>query len=238
MSKDFNYKEFANQLRFQVRGIIPEKYNDNEIYVRDMIYKMTLLAGEQLYTSEDEISEGNCQCITQIIAEWTFHKTLDMICCNIPQEYHEAVLHKINHDIYEFLIENKCSPYSPKVIDNVEKLVNKSFKKAMFKLFDQKAINKTIYNSVLKQSNINEMAEKLNDTYSVPVSIWDVLKVHPFLTLAYTFTLSVILIAAIVSFYAGRIPVGITELALFMLLLFRFLTRESQILIRPPEDEQ
>ena len=68
MSKNFNYKEFANQLRFQVRGVIPEKHKEDEVYIRDMVYQMSLIAAKALY-NEDDIEENNCQYITQIIAE-------------------------------------------------------------------------------------------------------------------------------------------------------------------------
>ena len=103
MSKDFNYKDFVDQLRFQVRGVIPEKHKDSVIYVRYMVYQMSILAAEELYNDEN-INEANCKYITQVIAEWTFHKTIDMISCNIPNEYHEAILHKINHEIFKLLV--------------------------------------------------------------------------------------------------------------------------------------
>lgn len=126
----------------------------------------------------------------------------------------------------------------PEVINNVEKLVNKTYKKALFMLFEKKRINKSTYNKALKQSNINEMsAEQSENVYNVPVSIWDVLKVHPFITIAYLFTLTVMFITMLCSFYKGNFSIGIAALILFALFLFRFLTRESEITITLPEDK-
>ena len=141
MSKDFNYKDFVDQLRFQVRGVIPEKQKDSVIYVRYMVYQMSILAAEELYNDEN-INEANCKYITQVIAEWTFHKTIDMISCNIPNEYHEAILHKINHEIFKLLV-NVGDAGKPEVINKIEKIVNKTYKKALFMLFEKKCINKS-----------------------------------------------------------------------------------------------
>lgn len=236
MSKDFNYKDFVDQLRFQVRGVIPEKQKDSVIYVRYMVYQMSILAAEELYNDEN-INEANCKYITQVIAEWTFHKTIDMISCNIPNEYHEAILHKINHEIFKFLL-NVGDAGKPEVINKVEKLVNKTYKKALFMLFEKKCINKSTYNKALKQSNIDEMsAEQSEDVYTIPVSIWDVLKVHPYITLAYLFALTVIFATMLCSFFKGDFSIGIAVLILFALFLFRFLTRESEITITLPEDK-
>ncbi|PWL74658.1 hypothetical protein DBY21_08920 [Candidatus Gastranaerophilales bacterium] len=221
MSKYFNYKEFANQLRFQVRGVIPEKYKENEVYIRDMVYQMSLIAAKALY-EEDDIEENNCQCITQIIAEWTFHKTIDLISCNIPKEYHEPVLHKINYEIYQLLVKFDDASKS-EVLNKAEKLVNKTYKKTMLKLYEKKCIDKPTYTKTFSQSNIDEMMPYY------PISIWDILKVHPFITLAYIFALPVTLITSLLSFYADRMLVGIPSLALFSLFLFRFLTRKSLI---------
>lgn len=221
MSKDFNYKDFVDQLRFQVRGVIPEKQKDSVIYVRYMVYQMSILAAEELYNDEN-INEANCKYITQVIAEWTFHKTIDMISCNIPKEYHEPVLHKINYEIYQLLVKFDEANKS-EVLNKAEKLVNKTYKKTMLKLYEKKCIDKPTYTKTFNQSNIDEMMPYY------PISIWDVLKVHPFITLAYTFALPVTLITSLVSFYAGRMAVGITALALFSLFIFRFLTRKSLI---------
>lgn len=239
MSSDFNYKDFIDQLRFQVRGVIPDKYSEHEIYVRDIMYKMTTLAAEEL-VNETDIDEEHCKYITQIIAEWTFHKTLDMIYANIPSRFHEAILHKINFDIYDFLVEKENDATSEAVIQKIEKLVNKSFKKAVFKLFDAKLINKKVYNSAITNSNIDEMAatkSENSDLYSVPVSILDVIKVNPFITLAYFAVLPLTFITALVSFHQQHLPIGFCALSLFALLLWRFLTRESLISVNIPDED-
>ena len=120
----------------------------------------------------------------------------------------------------------------------IEKIVNKTYKKALFMLFEKKCINKSTYNKALKQSNIDEMsAEQSEDVYTIPVSIWDVLKVHPYITLAYLFALTVIFATMLCSFFKGDFSIGIAVLILFALFLFRFLTRESEITITLPEDK-
>lgn len=39
--------------------------------------------------------------ITQIIAEWSFHKSVDLIRSGIPQQYWDPIMQKIAYTIFE-----------------------------------------------------------------------------------------------------------------------------------------
>lgn len=39
MIKEFDYKEFANVLRFQVRGLVPEQFKDKEQALQSLIFE-------------------------------------------------------------------------------------------------------------------------------------------------------------------------------------------------------
>ena len=49
MMKEFDYKEFANVLRFQVRGLVPEQFKDKEVYVTEKIdYQSATFTGKMV----------------------------------------------------------------------------------------------------------------------------------------------------------------------------------------------
>lgn len=39
MMKEFDYKEFANVLGFQVRGLVPEQFKDKEQALQSLIFE-------------------------------------------------------------------------------------------------------------------------------------------------------------------------------------------------------
>lgn len=222
MSKDFNYRDFANELRFQVRGIVPENCQKDEKYIRDTVYKMALLCAEALYNDE-EINEEFCRYITQIIAEWTFHKTVDMIVAKVPTEYHIQILHKINYEIYEYLTPLLTAYPDETVLKQVENLTTKTYNNALKSLYENKKIDECIYNQALTSDT---------EEYFVPMSILDVLKPHPYISLLYIICLLIAFVSVLTSFYFHDTLYGFGMLILFLYFLFRFITRESNISVK------
>lgn len=222
MSKDFNYKDFVNELRFQVRGVVPENLKDEEKYIRDVVYDMSAICGEAL-CKEELINEQNCKYITQITAEWTFHKTVDMLSAQIPKEYHNSILHKLNHGIYGYLTAVYNEFPSQDILKQVETSVNKNFNSSLKNLLDKKIIDKTCY----------EKAASDNDEYySVSVSIYDVLKGCPYLSFLYIVFLPFMLINALICFHNHNNIAGSIFLVVFLIFLFRFLIRENNISVK------
>lgn len=222
MCKDFNYKDFANELRFQVRGVVPENLKDEEKYIRDVVYDISVICGEAL-CNEDQINEQSCRYITQITAEWTFHKTVDMLSAQIPKEYHNSILHKLNHEIYEYLTAIYNEFPSQDIIKQVEISVNEKFNSSLKNLLDKKIIDTACY---------EKAAVDTDEYYSVPVSIYDVLKGCPYLSLMYIIFLPFTLINALICFYTHDNIAGSVFLVAFLIFLFRFLTRENNISVK------
>ena len=109
MGRNFKYKDFVNKLRFQVGGVCPEEFSEyGEKKIKSSVYSHALKAAMALY-KETSVSVEECEIITQIIAEWTFHKKIDLMNGEIPEVFHDRVLNKINQAIYEYLIDEcKC----------------------------------------------------------------------------------------------------------------------------------
>ena len=240
MSDEFDYKEFANQLRFQIRGLISKKYSESEIYVRDLVYKYSVRAGERV------ISE-NCKdnylrsIVVQVIAEWVFHKTIDLIASGVPEELHETVLNNLYSDLYDFEIKklkqmevlDVYSPQREAFLIKIEKIVNESFKKSLKELSDKNLIDKKIYNKAIKHSNMDEMyLQSLQDAAKIQISVFDVLKGNIYFSIVFPLSFVVFYLMTVASFLSGNIVFGFFALALFCVLLWRFLTYETDVSLR------
>lgn len=237
MNEEFDYKGFANQLRFQVRGMIPEEYSDRGIYIRDLVYKYSILAGERV--SLEDCKDNELRSIfVQVIAEWVFHKTVDLIASGVPEDLHETVLNNLYSDLYDFEIKklkqmevlDVYSPQREAFLIKIEKIVKESFKKSLKELSDKNLIDKKIYNKAIKHSNMDEMyLQSLQDAAKIKISVFDVLKGNIYFSIVFPLSLVVFYLMTVASFLSGQIAFGFVILAFFCTLLWRFLTFESYI---------
>ena len=92
--KDFDYKAFAEDLASQAGQLVPADFKQNEKeYVTTTLLNFATMAGEALYQDQDNLgfSAEQAAMITQIIAEWAFHKSVDLIRSGIPQQYWNSI---------------------------------------------------------------------------------------------------------------------------------------------------
>ena len=240
MNEEFDYKGFANQLRFQVRGMIPEEYSDRGIYIRDLVYKYSILAGERV--SLEDCKDNELRSIfVQVIAEWIFHKTVDLIASGVPEDLHETVLNNLYSDLYDFGLKNlkqtgkleKFGPQREAFLIKIEKIVKESFKKSLKELSDKNLIDKKIYNKAIKHSNMDEMyLQSLQDAAKIQISVFDVLKGNIYFSIVFPLSLVVFYLMTVASFLSRDIAFGFFALALFCVLLWRFLTYETDVSLK------
>jgi len=70
----FDYKGFAQNLAQQALELIPPDFDDNQKnYVANTLLNFSTVAGEALF-NEGQFNLDQAVMITQIIAEWSFHK--------------------------------------------------------------------------------------------------------------------------------------------------------------------
>ena len=102
-TKDFDYQSFAQNLAQQAQEMVPQDFNDfQKQYVVNTLGNFSMLSGKAL--AEDENLHFDAEqsvLITQIIAEWSFHKSVDVIRSGIPQQYWDPIMQKIAFTIYE-----------------------------------------------------------------------------------------------------------------------------------------
>lgn len=102
-TKNFDYETFAQNLAAQAKDLVPQDFTDaQKQYVINTLGNFSLLSGKALAEDPNlNFNEDQAITITQIIAEWSFHKSVDIIRSGIPQQYWDGVMQKIAYTIFE-----------------------------------------------------------------------------------------------------------------------------------------
>lgn len=161
---DFDYENFAQNLAAQAQELVPADFNDaQKQYVINTLGNFALLSGKAL--AEDPNLNFNTDqsiTITQIIAEWSFHKSVDVIRSGIPQQYWDPVMQKIAYTIFE-IAKQTFSQGLPndKILELIEHHVKKSYLEAITELKNKGAIDEGLMEYAASQSNMDKMAQEM-----------------------------------------------------------------------------
>ncbi len=165
----FNYQEFAQNLTAQAQELVPQDFADNEKqYVVNTLLNFSALAGEALYNDKDSnFNAEQAMMITQIIAEWAFHKSVDLIRSKIPQEFWDPVMQKIAFTIFEIAKQTfKQGLPQDQILQLIEHHVKKTYLSALSELKEKGFISETLLEQASKQSNIDAMMQQMNEEQS------------------------------------------------------------------------
>ena len=159
----FDYKGFAANMAEQAKELVPKDLQDREKeYVVKTLGNFTLLAGEALYKDESlNLTVEQAVFITQIIAEWSFHKSIDLIHSGILPEYWDSIMQKIAFTIFEVAKQAIIRKIpQEQLLQAVEHHVIKVYKQSIEELEQKGVINEEIKNKAESQSNIDAMAQQ------------------------------------------------------------------------------
>ena len=162
----FNYQEFAQNLTQQAVELVPKDFTDPEKqYVVNTLLNFSALAGEALYNdTESNFNADQAMMITQIIAEWAFHKSVDLIRSKLPQEFWDPILHKIAFTIFEIAKQTfKQGMPQDQILQLIEHHVKKTYLGAIAELKDKGFIDQALMEQASKQSNIDNMMQQMNE---------------------------------------------------------------------------
>ncbi len=162
----FNYEEFAKNLTDQAKEIVPADFNDNQKqFVVNTLYNFSNMAGKAL--SEDKQSGFNADqamMITQIIAEWSFHKSVDLIRSGIPQQFWDPIMQKIAYTIFEIAQQTfKQNLPQDQILQLIEHHVKKAYDESIKELKDRNLIDEALMEKAVKQSNIDTMMQQMQE---------------------------------------------------------------------------
>ena len=159
----FDYKGFAQNLAQQALELIPADFNDNQKnYVANTLLNFSTVAGEALYNDTQlNFNLDQAVMITQIIAEWSFHKSVDLIRSGIPQQYWDPIMQKIAFTIFE-IAKNAFHNNLPQeqALQAIEHHVKKTYLDCIAELKDKNLIDEGLMEQAASQSNIDMMAHQ------------------------------------------------------------------------------
>ena len=162
----FNYEEFAKNLTDQAKEIVPADFNDNQKqFVVNTLYNFSNMAGKAL--AEDKQSgftADQAMMITQIIAEWSFHKSVDLIRSGIPQQFWDPIMQKIAYTIFEIAQQTfKQNLPQDQILQLIEHHVKKAYDESIKELKDRNLIDEGLMERAVKQSNIDTMMQQMQE---------------------------------------------------------------------------
>lgn len=166
----FEYKSFAEELAQQASELLPKEFNDfQRNYVLNTIKNFSTLSGEAIYNDEKlNFNADQAMLITQIIAEWSFHKSIDIIKSGILPDYWDSVMQKIAFTIFEIAKQAIIQQVTQdEILKVVEHHVAKTYTKAIEELKQRKVIDERTCEAAISQSNIDDMMHKMQSEQEI-----------------------------------------------------------------------
>ncbi len=161
---DKKYTDFIEELISQVASVVPDDINElQKNYLQTNIRKSTyLLASSMLETEEFSNLDFEQQCFyIQVMAEWSFHKEIDLFRSGIPAKYWKGVMQQIWYTIWEVMyacIKNEAPEHV--VLSLIDRFVNRAYNDAVEELKDADVIDEATEVIAKEQSNIEKMAQE------------------------------------------------------------------------------
>ncbi len=162
MERSFDYIEFANDIKTQARRLVPyELRSERDFIVNKMEEQVIKLAkGFESENFKSDLDDEKYVFACQVIAEWTFHKSIDLLNSHIPPEYYDEVLDNICYVIYELLKQYVDGEVSQdEILGVIESNVNFEYKLVIEDYERRGIIDEVEKNYALSLSNIDKLCE-------------------------------------------------------------------------------
>ena len=159
----FDYQSFAASMAEQARELAPADLEEEQKeYIVKTLGNFTLLAGEALANDTSlNLNADQAVFITQIIAEWSFHKSIDLIHSGILPQYWDSIMQKIAFTIFEIAKQAVIRKIpQEQLLQAVEHHVVKVYKECIEELEKKGVIDAEVKNRAESQSNIDTMAQQ------------------------------------------------------------------------------
>lgn len=167
----FDYNAFAQNLTQQAIELVPQDFNDAQRnYVANTLLNFSTVAGQALSDdTEHNFNADQAVMITQIIAEWSFHKSVDLIRSGIPQQYWDSIMQKIAFTIFE-IAKQAFSQNMPQdqILQLIEHHVKKTYIECVEELKTKNLISEELSEQAEKQSNIDAMMQQAAEQGQLP----------------------------------------------------------------------
>ncbi len=191
---DKKYTDFIEKIIEQITPLLPSDVNtlQKDYLVSNIRKSATLLASSMEEDDEFNKLDFEEQCFyIQIMAEWSFHKEIDLFRSGIPAKYWKVVMQKIWFAMWEVMyacVKNDAP--QEVVLSLVERFVNRTYRDSVEELKDSNIIDEETEEKAKEQSNIEIMAQELRRERKISRGIKNII----------VYTILFIIISAIVSF--------------------------------------
>ena len=118
------------------------------------------------------------QCFyIQVMAEWSFHKEIDLFRSGIPAKYWKVVMQKIWYAMWEVMyacVKNEAP--ETVVLSLVERFVNRTYRDAVEELKENEVIDEETEEKAKEQSNIKIMAQEVREVRLINQRVRNIIK--------------------------------------------------------------
>ena len=159
----FDIDSFVSSMTRQVEGVIPSDVNQETIdYITNTMDSFMRMAYEAISNDKElNPTENDYILLLQILAEWIFHKSVDISRAKLPFELWDNIMQHIAFTIFEIVKQSwKREITEDVIVDAVARHVDKCYKERLKELFDNKKITKEIFEAAIAESNIDKMADE------------------------------------------------------------------------------
>lgn len=168
---DKKYIDFIENLIGQIQPLLPKDVNKlQEDYLVSNIRKSAMLMASGIQDDEEfSRIDFEQQCFyIQIMAEWSFHKEIDLFRSGIPAKYWKVVMQKIWYAMWEVMyacVKNEAP--ETVVLSLVERFVNRTYRDAVEELKENEIIDEKTEEKAKEQSNIKIMAQEVQEVRAI-----------------------------------------------------------------------
>ena len=177
---DKKYIDFIENLIGQIQPLLPKDVNKlQEDYLVSNIRKSAMLMASGIQDDEEfSRIDFEQQCFyIQIMAEWSFHKEIDLFRSGIPAKYWKVVMQKIWYAMWEVMyacVKNEAP--ETVVLSLVERFVNRTYRDAVEELKENEIIDEKTEEKAKEQSNIKIMAQEVQEVRAINQKVTNIVR--------------------------------------------------------------
>ena len=168
----FDYKAFTQNMLQQLVNILSntdpsnpavpkEVTNEDKKFIIEVAKKLCILSGQALDDKPGSLNKDQACWIIQFIAEWIYHKSIDMITGKVPVNHRARILQVVALNVFQtakIAIEKKMPDEN--VIRLVEEKVKLVYAEEIQKLLKAGEMSEEQTKKAISASNLDAMAEK------------------------------------------------------------------------------
>lgn len=174
-------QEFAKELAQQALSYAPADLTDEQKnFVAKKVFEFSIIAGNHIIERfKEQLDDEQGQTIIQFIGEWTFHKNIDIIRSNIPQEHWAEILQQVAFAALQTAIQCYLEKQDrAKIAASIEVKVCAAYENCIRKLAKAGVIPENKIKEIITQSNVDKMAKETSS--GVPGSEEKIIKYAAF----------------------------------------------------------